>query len=378
MPHSPDIPDAISLLSLRISPTPPYLQVLNQQKLPGSEEWIEVTSFDDAILCISQLKVRGAPLIGVFAAAAVAVSDEWTCSKTLAPLAQRLINARPTAVNLEYAVRQVQQAVQGGRDSKEDAAHLRSRAWQRALALLHCEIAANEQLGRIGAASIRQVASPSAGTSRPLALAHICNTGGLATPGLGTALGVVRTVHATAAKGVHAYLLETRPLLQGGRLSAWECVKDKIPHTIITDGMSGALLRSRTVDAIVVGADRIAANGDFANKIGTYTLAIVAAHHKVPLFAVAPLSTVDLACETGADIVIEERKEAEVRGYQDCQWAPSDSPTWNPAFDVTPIDLIAGIVTEVGFFSRDEIQETAGGLQTLLHKKEGKRPREEE
>ena len=319
-------------------------------------------------------------MIGVFAACAVAVSDEWSNSADLAPLARQLIAARPTAVNLEWAVKQVVKAIEEAERVKGGAGErvLRTVAWERAIALVRREVAANEELGRRGAAAVRALADPAAGVSRPLTLAHICNTGGLATPGLGTALGVIRTVHSTSPQGVHAFLLETRPLLQGGRLSAWECVKDDIPHTIITDGMSGALLRSKKIDGIVVGADRIAANGDFANKIGTYTLAIVAAHHKVPLFAVAPLSTVDLECEKGADIVIEERKGEEVRGFQERRWAPPTSPVWNPAFDVTPIELIAGIVTEIGVFSSEEIRGVKGGLATLIGRKEGKRGRGEE
>ena len=186
-----------------------------------------------------------------------------------------------------------------------------------------------------------------------------CNTGGLATAGIGTALGVIRRAH-EQGKHIHVYADETRPLLQGGRLTTWELRKLGIPSTLITDSMAALLLRDGKVQRVLVGSDRVAANGDFANKVGTYGVAVQARYHGVPFHPVAPFSTVDLACPNGAAIPIELRDPAEVRGYGKLRWAPEAMPTWNPSFDVTPVDLVTSLVLDRGIYSASELK--AGAL----------------
>jgi methylthioribose-1-phosphate isomerase len=182
-----------------------------------------------------------------------------------------------------------------------------------------------------------------------------CNSGGLATAGIGTALGVIRRAH-EQGKHIHVYTDETRPLLQGGRLTAWELNKLGIPSTLITDSMAALLLRDGKVQRVLVGSDRVAANGDFANKVGTYGLAVQGRFHGIPFHPVAPFSTVDLACPTGAAIPIEERDQAEVRGFGALRWAPAHMPTWNPSFDVTPVDLVTSLVLDRGVYSADQLR----------------------
>ena len=183
-----------------------------------------------------------------------------------------------------------------------------------------------------------------------------CNTGGLVTAGIGTALGVIRRAH-EQGKDIHVWVDETRPLLQGARLTAWELARLGIPHTLITDGMAATVLASGKVQRVLVGADRIARNGDFANKVGTYALAIVARHHGVPFHPVAPWSTVDLSCASGKAIPIEERPAQEVRGYGETRWAPAQVSVFNPAFDVTPVSLIESLVLDRGVFSRTALAQ---------------------
>ena len=188
-----------------------------------------------------------------------------------------------------------------------------------------------------------------------------CNTGGLATAGIGTALGVIRRAH-VQGKRLHVYADETRPLLQGGRLTAWELQRLGIPATLITDSMAALLLRDGKVQRVLVGSDRVAANGDFANKVGTYGLAVQAHFHGVPFHPVAPFSTVDLACPNGAAIPIELRDAAEVRGYGPLRWAPEAMPAWNPSFDVTPVDLVTSLVLDRGVYTAAELK--AGALRS--------------
>jgi methylthioribose-1-phosphate isomerase len=182
-----------------------------------------------------------------------------------------------------------------------------------------------------------------------------CNTGGLATAGIGTALGVIRRAF-EQGKRIHVYADETRPLLQGGRLTAWELCRLGIPSTLITDSMAALLMRDGQVQRVLVGADRVAANGDFANKVGTYGLAVQARFHGIPFHPVAPISTVDLACPDGAAIPIEARDQAEVRGFGSLRWAPAAMPAWNPSFDVTPVDLVTSLVLDRGVYSADQLR----------------------
>jgi len=185
-----------------------------------------------------------------------------------------------------------------------------------------------------------------------------CNTGGLATAGIGTALGVILRAH-QQGKRIHVYADETRPLLQGGRLTAWELKRLGIPATLITDSMAALLLRDGKIQRVLVGSDRVAANGDFANKVGTYGLAVQARFHGVPFHPVAPFSTVDLACPEGAAIPIELREASEVRGYGSLRWAPAGMPAWNPSFDVTPVDLVTSLVLDRGVFTSDQLRSGA-------------------
>eukprot|EP00696_Hemimastix_kukwesjijk_P010422 gnl/Hemi2/23147_TR7764_c0_g1_i1.p1 gnl/Hemi2/23147_TR7764_c0_g1~~gnl/Hemi2/23147_TR7764_c0_g1_i1.p1 ORF type:complete len:244 (-),score=45.46 gnl/Hemi2/23147_TR7764_c0_g1_i1:115-846(-) len=195
-----------------------------------------------------------------------------------------------------------------------------------------------------------------------------CNTGALATPGIGTALGVIREAH-RQGKNIHVFVDETRPLLQGGRLTTYELQKEGIPHTLICDNMAASLMRAGRIQRVLVGADRIAVNGDFANKIGTYSAAVCAHHHGIPFHCVAPVTTLDFSCATGASIPIEERSLEEVRGvagsFGSVRWAPQDTPAFNPAFDVTPLDLTTSIIMDSGVYSRDDI--AAGCLSQLRH-----------
>jgi methylthioribose-1-phosphate isomerase len=228
--------------------------------------------------------------------------------------------------------------------------------------ILEAEVAMNQSMAARGAALVQHGES---------ILTH-CNTGSLATPGVGTALGVIREAH-RQGKNIHVFVDETRPLLQGGRLTAYELKREGIPYTLICDNMAASLMRAGKISRVFVGADRIALNGDFANKIGTYSVAVLARHHNVPFHAVAPVSTVDIDCVDGSHIEIEQRSAPEVRGVSGSfgliRWAPADSPVHNPAFDVTPSNLVTSIVLDTGVYSAKELN--AGVLGTLKQFKHG-------
>jgi methylthioribose-1-phosphate isomerase len=258
--------------------------------------------------------VRGAPAIGCAAAFGVVLSKGSAESYDI------LSKSRPTAVNLFWALARMKKA----RDLKGEAE-----------AIFAEDLAGNRAIGKLGAEFI---------PDRARVMTH-CNAGALATAGYGTALGVIRSAK---GKNISVIACETRPYLQGARLTAWEMVQEGIPCTLITDSMAGHLLSLGEVDVIVVGADRIAANGDVANKIGTYALAVLARRHNIPFYVAAPLSTFDAAIPDGSHIPIEERPAAEVTGYRDTRWAPQGVKVRNPAFDVTPAELITGIISEKG------------------------------
>lgn len=305
--------------------------VLDQTRLPDAEVWLDGSKPEAMVDFIRRLSVRGAPLIGVSAALSLASHAERGASRAeLEKACASLRAARPTAVNLAWAMDQMRAVVEAGGNLGE-----------KAVALFEQDVGFCERMADHGASLI----SPGEGI-----VTH-CNTGGLVSAGIGTALGVIRRAH-EQGKNVHVWVDETRPLLQGARLTAWELARLGIPHTLITDGMAGTVLAQKKAQRVLVGADRIAANGDFANKVGTYALAIVARHHGVPFHPVAPWSTVDLACATGEDIPIEERAASEVRGYGDRRWAPATAPVFNPAFDVTPVSLIDSLVLDRGVFTR--------------------------
>jgi len=307
------------------------LWVLDQTQLPDAEVWLDGSDPAAMIALIKRLAVRGAPLIGVAAAASLATFAQRGASASgYAEACAALRAARPTAVNLMWAM---------------DRMKVSTNPVAEAQAIFEEDVRLCEGMAQHGAALIQDGEG---------LLTH-CNTGGLATAGIGTALGVIRRAH-EQGKGIHVYADETRPLLQGGRLTAWELKKLGIPATLITDSMAALLMRDGKIQRVLLGSDRVAANGDFANKVGTYGVAVQARFHGVPFHPVAPFSTVDLACPNGAAIPIEERDQAEVRGYGTLRWAPEGMPTWNPSFDVTPVDLVTSLVLDRGVFSADELR----------------------
>ena len=298
------------------------VEFLDQRLLPERIEYITCRTAEEVATAIKDMVVRGAPAIGCAAAFGVALSKGGY---------DILAKSRPTAVNLFWALERMKNA----KDLKAEAE-----------AIFREDLAANRTMGDLGAALIPQNAR---------VMTH-CNAGALATAGYGTALGVIRS---SKNKNISVIANETRPYLQGARLTAWECVQEGIPVTLITDNMAGHMISSGEVDVIVVGADRIAANGDTANKIGTYSLAVLAKRHDVPFYVAAPLSTFDLNIASGKEIPIEERAAGEVTGYRGTTWAPVGVKVRNPAFDVTPAELITGIICEKGVVmhpTRERIQ----------------------
>ena len=294
----------------------------------------------EAATAIRAMRVRGAPAIGVTAAYAMALAARSIDAPTMAsfldrldPLAARIAAARPTAVNLGWAVQRCVDAARACRSPREASARLLDLAH----AMHDEDVASNRAIGRYGAPLLPQ----SGGV-----LTH-CNTGALATAGYGTALGVIRTAWENGNR-VSVFCTETRPWLQGARLTTWELARIGIPATLIVDAAAAALMASGEVGAVVVGADRITANGDVANKVGTYMLAVLARAHALPLYAAAPLSTVDLGTSGGGDVVVEERPEEEVACFGGRRLAPPGTRVRNPAFDVTPSALVTAIVTERG------------------------------
>jgi methylthioribose-1-phosphate isomerase len=318
------------------------LILLDQTRLPSEEVERSYTRWEDVAEAIRTLVVRGAPAIGVAAAFGIVLAARQSRAETLGPLLEDLDTAvkglgatRPTAVNLFWALDRMKRVALA--HHAKSPGELRPRLLAEARAILEEDLAANRALGRHGASVVPAGAR---------ILTH-CNAGALATAGYGTALGVVRAAH-EQGKVALVWVDETRPVMQGSRLTAWECVKEGIPHRVIADGVAASLMARGEIDLVVTGADRIAANGDTANKIGTYSLAVLAAHHGVPFYVAAPVSTIDPALPSGAGIPIEERDGAEVRGLAGRKTAPDESPVFNPAFDVTPAPLIAAIVTERG------------------------------
>lgn len=299
------------------------LEILDQTRLPHEEAWVRVHSPAEMISLIRSLAVRGAPLIGVAAALALGrFASSGVPVPEIEAAARDLRAARPTAVNLMHAIDRLLRIL----PKRGPAALLHE-----AEAIFREDVALCDAMGLRGAEFLRDGDG---------VITH-CNTGGLATVGRGTALGVIRTAWEQGKK-IHVYVDETRPLLQGARLTTWELSKLGIPFTLICDNMAGSLLRSGRVRAALVGADRVAANGDAANKIGTYGLAVLCKHHGVPFYVVAPSTTYDPRCASGAAIPIEERDAAEVRGSAGF----AEASAWNPAFDVTPRELITKLVFE--------------------------------
>lgn len=315
------------------------LVLIDQRYLPEKTIYIELKTVDEVAKAIKEMIVRGAPAIGVAAAYGIVLcaqrlSKNDDSVKELQKADDLLRSSRPTAVNLFWALDRMKKIWQEFNGSLDD---LKTILEKEAVNIEHEDVQINKQIAKNGAQLVPNDAK----------IIHHCNTGSLATVDYGTALGVIRYAHEIGKK-IHVFLDETRPRLQGARLSAWEMKELGIPHTIIVDGASGLVMKKFKIDLVLVGADRIAANGDTANKIGTYNLAIVAKYHNVPFYVVAPTSTIDLKTLTGEDIPIEERDANEIRHIGDTWVAPQKSPVFNPAFDVTPAELIRGIVTEKG------------------------------
>ncbi|MEP6756401.1 MAG: S-methyl-5-thioribose-1-phosphate isomerase [Chthonomonadales bacterium] len=315
--------------------------MIDQTLLPGEFKIVRYAQWEEVVESIRTMVVRGAPAIGCTAALGMALAAQNSAAITRANLDEYMAaagnvmkGARPTAVNLEWAVNRMLAKLATFEGSAHDATKM---LLDEAMAMLDEDIAVNRAMGKFGAELIPNYAN---------VLTH-CNAGALATVGYGTALGVIRAA-VEAGKNIHVYADETRPRLQGMKLTAWELSQDNIPVTIIADNMAGVLMRECKIDCVVVGADRIAANGDAANKIGTYSVAVLAKHHKVPFYVAAPFSTIDAEIPDGSAIEIEERDHEEVTHIQGVRIAPEGPNIWNPSFDVTPNELITGIITERG------------------------------
>jgi methylthioribose-1-phosphate isomerase len=320
--------------------------MVDQRKLPSSEVYVQCKTANDVAKAIKTMVIRGAPAIGVAAAMGIALGMErskQTGTRQFATEFQKtcdLMSAtRPTAVNLFWAIERMKRVFSDGALAGESVDQLKARLKTEAQRIHDEDVASCRSIGMYGAPLVPTEAR---------VLTH-CNAGALATAGYGTALGVIRGA-IEAGKRVKVLADETRPFLQGSRLTAWELLKDGIDTTVITDNMAGALMRDAQIDLVVVGADRIAANGDTANKIGTYTLAVLAKEHGIPFYVAAPWSTVDLAMPDGSGIPIEQRHAREVTHVGSNQVAPDGARIRNPAFDVTPHRFITAIITDRGVF----------------------------
>jgi methylthioribose-1-phosphate isomerase len=323
---------------------PEGVNFLDQTKLPLEETYVLATDYRQVATVIRDMIVRGAPAIGVSAAMGMALGIERSKAKTLdeltaevAVIAKTLAETRPTAVNLFWGIDEIRSLFNSLAAKGAPIAEIKSAVVARARQMYDEDIAACKQMGAHGAALL-----PMEGT----VLTH-CNAGALATCGYGTALGVIRAAIERGHK-LSVFADETRPFLQGARLTAWELMKDNIPTTVICDNMAAALMRQGRIQAVIVGSDRIAANGDVANKIGTYGVAILAHEHGIPFYVAAPWSTIDLATASGDRIPIEQRSPREVTHINGRQMTPSGVAIENPAFDVTPAKYVAAIVTERG------------------------------
>jgi len=327
--------------------------LIDQKALPAIERQVVCSNYRQVISAIKDLTVRGAPAIGVAAAMGAALGAQALTAEPAKKfqhkfnvICSEIAKARPTARNLFWALERMkkylEEAILSGKQNLAfELVKEAKRIWAE-------DVEINKQMGRCG----RELFS-----SGDNILTH-CNAGALATAGYGTALGVIRAAVAEGKK-LHVFIDETRPVLQGVRLTAWEMKKEKIPATLITDNMAGFLMQQGKIDKIIVGADRIAANGDTANKIGTYSLAVLAMAHRIPFYIAAPLSTFDFSLRTGAAIPIEERQADEVTCFQGVRVAPQGMKVYNPAFDITPARFITAIITEKGILTRPYDQAIA-------------------
>lgn len=321
-----------------------HVRLIDQNHLPASYEIVEISRCDDMVLAIKTMIVRGAPAIGVAAAYGmylgareIETEDREQFLSQMEPVSQKLRETRPTAVNLFWAIERM---LKTARQTVGNVDYIKQTLLTTAQTINAEDIQTCLAIGEHGLNALPE-------TPAQLRLLTHCNAGALATAGYGTSLGVVRSAW-QAGRLERLYADETRPRLQGARLTAWECVQEGIPVTLITDSMAAHCMKQGKIDAVVVGADRIAANGDTANKIGTYSLALVAKAHQIPFYVAAPLSTIDFKLTSGDQIPIEERDPAEVYQIGGTIICPAGTEFYNPAFDVTPADLITGIITEHG------------------------------
>ncbi len=317
------------------------LRLLDQTLLPQQEKWILIETNDQMIEAIKQLRVRGAPLIGVAASLMIAkLAAEKKTQIELLNSALKLYEARPTAVNLMICVDRMREKIKNSSSVLE--------VIDLAVKIFNEDVILCERIAENGSALIED---------GDQILTH-CNTGGLATAGIGTALGVIRYAHESGKK-IHIFIDETRPLLQGARLTAWELQKLKIPCTLIADNMAAHLMSQNKITKAIVGSDRIATNGDFANKIGTYSVAVNCHYHHLPFYVAAPSTSVDMKCKSGKEIPIEQRDSSEIHGvkghFGDVKWTPQDISVYNPAFDVTPAQLVTRWILDRGCYTQTEI-----------------------
>ena len=318
-----------------------HFEMIDQRILPAEFKYISYTKATEVADGIRDMVVRGAPAIGCAAAYGVALAalnlqdstkDEF--NKGMKDAFKELAQSRPTAINLFWAIDRMRKKMNELDVLPQEIAHI---LLEEAHKIKREDIEINRAMGENGAKLLNDGAR---------VLTH-CNAGALATAGHGTALGVIRSA-VEAGKNISVIADETRPFLQGARLTAWEMVQENIPVTLISDNMSGYLMSNGEIDVIVVGTDRVAGNGDVANKIGTYMVAVLAKRHNIPFYVACPLSTIDRSIASGKDIPIEERPADEITGYRDCQWAAKGVDVRNPAFDVTPVELVTGLITENG------------------------------
>jgi methylthioribose-1-phosphate isomerase len=336
------------------------ISMLDQRLLPTEEKYLMLRSYEEVAEAIKKMVVRGAPAIGVSAAMGLALGASQSVGMSVDDLeddfdymCQVMSQTRPTAVNLFWAIERMRDRFRREKSTTQETDKIKASLIEEAHTIFREDIDANRALGRFGAELL---------SDGDTVLTH-CNAGALATAGdYGTALGVIRGA-IDAGKRVAVIADETRPFLQGLRLTAWELAKDNIPVTVITDNMAGHVMKSGKINAVVVGADRIAANGDAANKIGTYMVAVLARKHEIPFYVAAPISTLDLSLKTGDEIPIEERDGREITHIGTNQLGPEGVEVHNPAFDVTPADLITAIITDKGVARApylDSLKELAG------------------
>jgi len=342
-----------TMLSMALRYEAGNLELLDQTQLPNKEVWLSIQTLEEMDEAIKSLRTRGAPLIGVAASVYLGKSlEEGASLEDFKRQAAVLRASRPTAVNLMNAIDLLVAKVESGANSAELITEIER--------LFDEDVALCKAMGENGASLIDDGDG---------VLTH-CNTGGLATVGIGTALGVIQTAHEQGKK-IHVYVDETRPLLQGGRLTTWELERLGVPYTLICDNMAASLMRQGKIQKAIVGSDRIALNGDFANKTGTYSVAVACKAHGIPFMTAAPVTTIDFECESGDQIPIEERIDFEVKGvrgaFGEVMWAPEKASVYNPSFDVTPAELVSAWVLDTGVL---EPKDVAAGAISKLKSKE--------